>query len=63
MPDGQPGLTSTAQYASVGMNRLGRNILMDGVHEKGLAAGLFDFPGSAGYMGYTAEDAPRTVAP
>jgi choloylglycine hydrolase len=30
-PDGKPGLESTAKYASVGMNGLGMNILMDGV--------------------------------
>ena len=62
-PDGKPGLESAAKYASVGMNGLGMNILMDGVNEKGLAAGLFYFPGSAGYMEYTAEDASKTVAP
>lgn len=62
-PDGKPGLETTAKYASVGMNALGMNIIIDGVNEKGLAAGLFYFPGSAGYMNYTAEDASRTIAP
>jgi choloylglycine hydrolase len=62
-PDGKPGLTSTAKYASVGMDALGMDILVDGVNEAGLAVGLFYFPGSAGYMAYTPEDAGKTVAP
>lgn len=61
-PDGKPGLASTAKYASVGMNALGMDVLVDGVNEKGLAVGLFYFPGSAGYMDYTPDDAPRTLA-
>ncbi len=44
------------------MNALGMDVLVDGVNEKGLAVGLFYFPGSAGYMNYTPDDAPRTLA-
>ena len=61
-PDGKPGLTSTAKYASIGMNGLGLNILVDGVNEKGLAVGLFYFPGSAGFMDYRPEDASKSMA-
>ena len=36
------------------MNGLGLPVLFDGLNEKGLAAGMFYFPTSAGYMPYTA---------
>jgi choloylglycine hydrolase len=61
-PDGKPGLKWTAKYASVGMNGVGLPVLFDGLNEKGLAAGLFYFPTSAGYMPYAAADAPKTIA-
>jgi len=61
-PDGKPGKTWTAKYASIGMNGAGLSILFDGLNEKGLAAGMFYFPGSAGYMPYAAGDADKTIA-
>jgi len=61
-PDGTPGLKWTAKYASVGMNGVGLPVLFDGLNEKGLSAGLFYFPTSAGYMPYTIADAPKTIA-
>ena len=61
-PDGKDGLKWKAKYASVGMNGAGLPILFDGLNEKGLAAGLFYFPTSAGYMPYTAADAGKTIA-
>ena len=61
-PDGKPGLAWTAKYASVGANALGLPLIIDGVNEKGLAAGLFFFPGTAGFMPYTPRDASRTMA-
>lgn len=62
-PDGKEGMKWTAKYASVGMNGAGQPVLFDGLNEKGLAAGLFYFPTSAGYMPYTAADAGKTLAP
>jgi len=61
-PDGKPGMSWTSKYASVGMNAVGKPILVDGLNERGLAVGLFYFPGSAGYMPYTPADAPKTMA-
>ena len=60
-PDGKEGLKWKAKYASVGANGAGLPVLFDGLNEKGLAAGLFYFPTSAGYMPYTAADAPNTM--
>jgi len=62
-PDGKAGLTWKAKYASVGANGLGMPLVFDGVNEKGLAAGLFYFPTTAGYMPYSTGDAAKTIAP
>jgi choloylglycine hydrolase len=62
-PDGKEGLKWKSKYASVGANGLKMPVLFDGVNEKGLAAGLFYFPTSAGYMPYTPADAGKTLAP
>ena len=61
-PDGKEGLKWKAKYASVGANGVGLPVLFDGLNEKGLAAGMFYFPTSAGYMPYTAADAGKTIA-
>ncbi len=62
-PDGQPGVKWTSKYASVGANGVGLPFMFDGFNEKGLAAGLFYFPTSAGYMPYAPADAGKTMAP
>jgi len=61
-PDEKEGLKWKAKYASVGANGVGLPVLFDGLNEKGLAAGTFYFPTSAGYMPYTAADAGKTIA-
>lgn len=62
-PDGKPGLKWKAKYASLGASGLGQPIIVDGLNEKGLAAGLFYFPGYAGYVNYAPQNAERAVAP
>ena len=62
-PDGKDGLKWKAKYASVGANGVGLPILIDGVNEAGLAAGLFYFPTTAGYQPYAPADAAKTIAP
>lgn len=61
-PDGKPGLQWKAKYASVGLNGAGLPVLFDGLNEKGLSAGMFYFPTSAGYMPYTPTDAGKSIA-
>ena len=61
-PDGKEGLKWKAKYTSVGANGVGLPVLFDGLNEKGLAAGTFYFPTSAGYMPYSAADAGKTIA-
>ena len=62
-PDGKDGLKWKAKYASVGLNGAGQPVLFDGLNETGLAAGIFYFPTTAGYMPYTPADAAKTIAP
>ena len=59
----QPGARWKTKYASVGANGFGMNIIADGLNSEGLAAGLFYFPTSAGYMPYSPEDVSKTIAP
>jgi choloylglycine hydrolase len=61
-PDGKEGLKWKAKYASVGLNGVGLPVLFDGLNERGLAAGTFYFPTSAGYMPYAPADAGKTIA-
>jgi choloylglycine hydrolase len=62
-PDGRDGAQWTARYASVGISGLSQDILIDGVNEKGLGAGMFYFPRCVGYMSYEPADARTTIAP
>jgi choloylglycine hydrolase len=62
-PDGENGLKWTSKYASVGANGVGLPFLFDGINEKGLAAGLFYFPTTAGYLKYDEAEASKTIAP
>jgi choloylglycine hydrolase len=49
-PVGQGGMTWTTKYAATGTNALGLPIILDGFNEKGLAGGLFNFPGFAEFQ-------------
>ncbi|MGA8794044.1 MAG: choloylglycine hydrolase family protein [Candidatus Binatus sp.] len=63
-PQGENGLKWTSKYASLGINTgSGMPFLVDGVNEKGLAVGLLYFPGTVGYMKYSAGEASKTIAP
>ena len=43
-------MTWTAKYAATGASALGLPIIIDGFNEKGLAGGLFNFPGFAEFQ-------------
>ena len=47
---GQGGMTWKSKYAATGANALGLPVVLDGFNEKGLAGGLFNFPGYADFQ-------------
>ncbi|MBV6274313.1 choloylglycine hydrolase family protein [Alcaligenaceae bacterium CGII-47] len=61
-PDGKPGLSWKAKYASVGVSPMGMPHLVDGLNEKGLSMGLFYFNQSAQFQPYNPANASRTLA-
>ncbi len=60
---GKPGLSWKAKYAAVGMNGAGQEVLVDGLNEKGLAAGIFYFPSYAQYQTVTPEEESKSLGP
>ncbi len=62
-PDGKPGLTWKGKYGIVGLDAVKKDYLVDGINEKGLAAGLFYHPGFAKYAEYDASKANDTLGP
>ncbi|WP_174803485.1 linear amide C-N hydrolase [Martelella limonii] len=62
-PDGASGKSWKTKYASVGANALDLPVIIDGLNEKGLSAGIFYFMDYADYQPYTDADAANTIAP
>jgi choloylglycine hydrolase len=60
-PDGHNGKPWIAKYGVVGLDMLGKDLLADGMNEKGLAVGLFYHPGFAEYMEYEQGQAQNTI--
>ena len=63
MPDGKPGLSWQGQYGVVGIDAVEKDIVVEGMNEKGLAVGLFYHPGFAEYQTYDAGQAAQSMAP
>jgi choloylglycine hydrolase len=64
MPDGKQGLTWKGKYGIAAIDGFETNAaIMDGMNEKGLAAGLFYHPGFASYQPYIPEEADRSLSP
>lgn len=63
-PDGKAGsgLTYKAKYAATGMNALGLPVVIDGINEKGLAAGMFFFPSLAKFQDVAPDEAASSIA-
>ena len=63
-PDGTAGsgLAYTTKYGATGANGLGLPLILDGINEKGLAAGLLFFPGVAEFQDVGAADAANSIA-
>ena len=61
-PDNKPGLHWTTNYGFVGPNVFGQPYICDGMNEKGLAIGNFQFTGFAKFQKIEPEDANRVIA-
>lgn len=63
LPDGtQKGMIWKTKYGLVGMNYFGLPIIIDGINEKGLAAGTLLFPGFAKYQTFNQTKVSNTIA-
>ena len=51
-PDQKPGKTWTSLHGVVGLDAVGKDIIADGINEKGLTVGEFYHPGFAEYPAY-----------
>jgi choloylglycine hydrolase len=63
MPDSKPGLAWTAKYGVVGIDAVEKDIVVEGMNEKGLAVGLFYLPGFAVYQAYDPAHAAQSIGP
>ena len=63
-PDGKAGsgLIYKAKYAATGTNALGLPVVIDGINEKGLAAGMFFFPNLAKFQEVEPAEATNSIA-
>jgi choloylglycine hydrolase len=62
-PDGKPGMTWPGKFGVVGIDAVKKDIVVDGMNEKGLAVGLFYHPGFADYQKYDPALAATTMGP
>lgn len=62
-PDKQPGVRWSATYGAVAIDGVGKDIVLDGMNEKGLTVGLFYHPGFAEYPAFDAARATSTLGP
>lgn len=61
MPDGQKGIGWTTQYGTVGLDALERDVLIDGMNEKGLTVNLFYLEGFTEYPPYDPAAATNSI--
>ena len=61
MVDGRQGLSWKARYGAVAIDALERDMLTDGMNEKGLVVGALYQPGFADYMAYRPQQANQSI--
>ena len=61
LPDGKKGLSWKTKYGLVGIDALEKDLLIDGMNEKGLSVNLFYHEGSAEYAKYNPSKAANSV--
>ncbi len=62
-PDQKPGKTWTGTYGVAGLDAVEKDIIADGMNEKGLTVGLFYHPGFAEYPAYDPALAADSLSP
>ena len=62
-PDGKPGITWRGKYGVVGIDAVEKDMIVDGMNEKGLVVGVFYHPGFASYEKYDPAQAATTMGP
>ena len=63
LPDKSKGIKYTTKYGVVGLNFLGKRMIVDGMNEKGVYVGALYMPGYASYPEGTVKDAAKSMAP
>lgn len=63
MPDGKLGVSWQGKYGVVGIDAVEKDIVVEGMNEKGLAVGLFYHPGFAEYQAYDPVQAAQSLGP
>lgn len=61
-PDGQTGKEYVTKYGVVGLDMLGKDLISDGMNEKGLALGMFYHPGYAVYPKYSKANGDNSIS-
>jgi choloylglycine hydrolase len=62
VPGDKPGMSWKARYGVVGLDAVEKDMIVDGMNEKGLAVGAFYHPGFADYQKYDASQAEVSMA-
>jgi len=63
LPKVDKGITYKTKYGMVGLNFMGKHMIVDGVNEKGVYVGALYLPGYAEYPKVKAETASKSMAP
>ncbi len=63
LPDKTKGIHYTTKYGIVGANFMNKQMVVDGMNEKGMYVGALYLPGYASYPKGTAKDAAKSMAP
>jgi choloylglycine hydrolase len=62
-PDGKPGITWQGRYGIAGLDAVEKDMIVDGMNEMALTAGLFYHPGFADYQKYDPARAVKSMSP
>ena len=61
LPEGKHGLTWKTKYGAVGLDAVGKDLILDGMNEKGLSVNLFYHPGYAEYPAFDPSKSATTM--